>query len=70
MRLEGIIRSISVKQSKDGPIVVTTIETDKRQTPLDELGTNMGIYVDITIEKPQLSFLGGNVDRDTGEIRG
>ncbi len=70
MRLRGIIRSMAVKETKDGPIVVTQVESKKNNTAVDELAGFMGQEADFDIRSPQLRMFGSRVDPETGEIQG
>lgn len=70
MKLQGIIRSVSVKDTNQGKVVITQIESKKKSTAVDELAEFMGEEAVFDIRNPQLRMFGPDVDRETGEIRG
>lgn len=58
---------MAVKETKDGPIVVTQVESKKHDTAVDELAEFMGEEAVFDIRAPQLRMF-GSVDKETGEI--
>ncbi len=70
MILQGVIRSVSVKDTTQGQIVITQIESKKRTTQVDELAEFMGDEAVFDIRSPQLVMFGGRqVNEETGEVR-
>jgi hypothetical protein len=67
MRFSGTIRSVAIKNGKDGAVVITQIESQKTETPIAELTDLMGQQVIADVRSQQLRMF--NVDFETGEIQ-
>jgi hypothetical protein len=69
MKLTGNISAVAIKQSKEGPVVVTQFTSRLAGTPMEELAEFMSEDIELEIRTPQLRMFGGTVDTKTGEVR-